>query len=99
MITVFPSDFSIDYGLIVTGTKEPFDESERWEWKRWLKTQHSKNEDMASSPIASWHIDGETMETVTDFIFLGSKITVGGDCSHEIKRHLLLGRKAMKTAY
>ena len=50
---------------------------------------------MASSPITSWQIDGETMETVTDFIFLGSKITVDGDCSHEIKRHLLLGRKVM----
>ena len=50
---------------------------------------------MASSPITSWQIDGETMETVTDFIFLGSKITTDGDCSHEIKRHLLLGRKAM----
>ena len=48
---------------------------------------------MASSPISSWQIDGETMETVTDFIFLGSKITEDGDCSHEIKRHLLLGRK------
>ena len=50
---------------------------------------------MASSPITSWEIDGETMETVTDFIFLGSKITADGDCSHEIKRYLLLGRKAM----
>ena len=50
---------------------------------------------MASSPITSWHIDGETMETVTDFIFLGSKITSDGDYSHEIKRCLLLGRKAM----
>ena len=50
---------------------------------------------MASSPIVSWQIDGETMETVTDFIFLGSKITTDGDCSHEIKRCLLLGRKAM----
>ena len=50
---------------------------------------------MASSPIMSWQIDGETMETVTDFISLGSKITTGGDCSHDIKRHLLLGRKAM----
>ena len=50
---------------------------------------------MASGPITSWQIDGETMETVTDFIFLGSKITVDGDFSHEIKRHLLLGRKAM----
>ena len=50
---------------------------------------------MASGPITSWQIDGETMETVTDSIFLGSKITAGGDCSHEIKRHLFLGRKAM----
>ena len=50
---------------------------------------------MASGPITSWQIDGETMETVTDFLFLGSKITADGECSHEIKRHLLLGRKAM----
>ena len=50
---------------------------------------------MASGPITSWQIDGETVETVTDFIFLGSKITAGGDCSHEIKRFLILGRKAM----
>ena len=50
---------------------------------------------MVSSPITSWQIDGETMETVTDFIFFGSKITADGDCSHEIKRGLLLGRKAM----
>ena len=50
---------------------------------------------MASGPITSWQIDGEKMETVTDFIFLGSKITADGDCSHEIKRHLLLVRKAM----
>ena len=50
---------------------------------------------MASDPIASWEIDGETVETVSDFIFLGSKITADGDCSHEIKRHLLLGRKVM----
>ena len=50
---------------------------------------------MASGPITSWKIDGETMETVRDFIFLGSKITADGDCSHEIKIHLLLGRKAM----
>ena len=50
---------------------------------------------MASDPITSWQIDGETVETVTDFIFLGSKITVDGDCSHEIKRHLFFGRKAM----
>ena len=50
---------------------------------------------MASGPITSWQIDGETVETVPDFIFLGSKITADGDCSHEIKRHLLLGRKVM----
>ena len=50
---------------------------------------------MASGPITSWQIDGETTDTVTNFIFLGSKITANGDCSHEIKRHLLLGRKAM----
>ena len=50
---------------------------------------------MASGPITSWEIDGETVETVSDFSFLGSKITADGDCSHEIKRHLLLGRKAM----
>ena len=50
---------------------------------------------MASGPITSWEIDGETVETVADFIFMGSKITADGDCSHEIKRHLLLGRKVM----
>ena len=50
---------------------------------------------MASGPITSWEIDGETVETVSDFIFLGSKITADGDCSHEVKRHLLLGRKVM----
>ena len=50
---------------------------------------------MASGPFTSWEVDGETVETVSDFIFLGSKITVGGDCSHEIKRRLLLGRKFM----
>ena len=54
---------------------------------------------MASSPITSWQIDEETVETVTDFIFLGSKITADGDCSHEIKRHVFLGRKAMTNLY
>ena len=63
--------------------------------KSWLKTQHSKNKIIASGPITSWQIDWETMETVRGFIFLGSKITADGDCSHEIKRCLLLGRKAM----
>ena len=52
---------------------------------------------MTSSPITSWQIDGEKVETVTDFIFLGSRITVDGDCSHEIKRHLLLGRKTVTS--
>ena len=60
-----------------------------------LKLNILKAKIMASSPITSWQIDGEKVETVTYFIFLGSKITVNGDCSHEIKRHLLLGRKAM----
>ena len=60
-----------------------------------LKLNIQKTKIMASSPITSWQIDGETMETVTEFIFLGSKITADGDCSHEIKRRLLLGRKAM----
>ena len=59
-----------------------------------LKLNIQKTKIMASSSIASWQIDGETMETVTDFIFLGSKITADGDCRHEVKRHLLLGRKA-----
>ena len=63
--------------------------------KSWLKAQHSKSKIMASGPITSWEIDGETVEMVTDFIFLGSKITEDGDCSHEIKRCLLLGRKVM----
>ena len=60
-----------------------------------LKLNIQKTKIMASGPITSWQIDGETVETVADFIFLGSKITVGGDCSHEIKRRLLLGRKVM----
>ena len=60
-----------------------------------LKLSIQKTKIMASGPITSWQIDGETMETVTDSVFWGSKITADGDCSHEIKRHLLLGRKAM----
>ena len=62
-----------------------------------LKLNIQKTKIMASSHITSWHIDGETVEIVADFIFLGSKITADGDCSHEIKRHLLLGIKAMKA--
>ena len=60
-----------------------------------LKLNIQKTKIMASSPITSWEIDGETVETVSDFIFLGSRITADDDCSHEIKRHLLLGRKVM----
>ena len=63
--------------------------------KAGLKLNIQKTEILASGPITSWQIDGETVETVTDFIFLGSKITADGDCSHEIKRCLLLGRKVM----
>ena len=60
-----------------------------------LKLNIQKTKIMASGPITLWQIDGETVETVTDFIFLGSKITAAGDCSHEVKRHLLLGRKVI----
>ena len=60
-----------------------------------LKLNIQKTKIMASGPITSWQVDGETMETVIDFIFLGSKITANGDCSHEIKRHFFLGRKVM----
>ena len=65
--------------------------------KAGLKLNIQKTKIMASGPIISWQIDGETMETVTDFIFLGSKISAEHDCSHEIKRHLLLGRTVMTT--
>ena len=71
------------------------DESE----KVGLKLNIQKTKIMASSPITSWQINGETMETVTDFIFLGSKITADGDCSHEIKRCLVLGRKVMTNIH
>ena len=67
--------------------------------KAGIKLNIQKNKIMASSPIPSWQIDGETMKTVTDFIFLGSKITADGDCSHETKRCLLLGRKAMTNLH
>ena len=60
-----------------------------------LKLNIQKTKMMASSPVTSWQIDGETVETLADFIFLGSKITAGGDCSHKIKRRLLMGRKVM----
>ena len=63
--------------------------------KAGLKLNNQKIKIMASGPISSWEIDGDTVETVSDFIFLGSKITIDGDCSHEIKRRLLVGRKVM----
>ena len=73
---------------------EPPDKSEDSE-KAGLTLSIQKTKIMASGPITSWQLDGETMETVRDFIFLGTKITADGDCSHEIKRSFLLGRKAM----
>ena len=81
----------------VRRTKESLDEvkeeSEKVGIQKFKKLNIQKTKIMASGPITSWKIDGETMEAVTDFIFLGSKITADGDCSHEIKRRLLLGRK------
>ena len=85
----------LPYGRKWRRTKEPLDESERGEWKIGLKLNIQKTKIMESSPITSWQIDGETMEKLTDFISGGSKITADGDFSHEIKRHLLLGRQAM----
>ena len=82
------------YGRKQRRTKEPLDEGERGEWKGDLK-QHSKTKTMAYSPITPRQIDGEKVEIVAGFIFLGSKITADGNCSHEIKKCLLLGRKAM----
>ena len=70
-----------------------YEAQKKWDGKK--KSTLKKWRSMASGPITSWQIDGETMKTLRDFIFLGSKITADGDCSHEIKRHLLLGRKAM----
>ena len=75
--------------------KKPLDESERREWKSWLKAQHSENEDHDIQSHQFMGHRGETVETVADFIFQGSKITADGDCSPEIKRCLFLGRKAM----
>ena len=83
------------YGRKWRGPKKALDEGERGEWKSGLKLNIQKTKIMASGPITPWEIDGETVETVSDFIFLGSKITADGDCSHEIKRCLLLGRKVM----
>ena len=77
------------------GSEEPLNEGERGEWKAGIKLNIWKTKIMASCPITSWQIEGEKVEAVIDFIFLVSKITANGDCSHEIKRSLLLGRKAM----
>ena len=82
------------YGRKRRGSEETLDDSETGEWKAGLKLNIKKTKIMASGPITLWQTDEETTERVTDFIFLGSKITADGDCSHEIKRHLLLGRKA-----
>ena len=87
------------YGRKWRRTKEPLDASERGEWKVGLKLNIQKTKILASDPITAWQRDEETMETVTDFIFLGSKITADGDFSHEIKSHLLLGRKAMRILH
>ena len=76
-------------------SKEPLDAGEKESEKAGLKLNIQKTKIMASGPISSWQIDGETMETVRDFIFLGSKITADGDYSHEIKIHVFLGSKAM----
>ena len=85
------------YGRKWRRTKEPLDESERGEWKSWLKAQHSERSWHLVPSFHGGQIDGETVETVAGFIFLGSKITADGDCSHEIKRHLFLGRKVMNN--
>ena len=74
---------------------EPLDEGEEESEKTGLKLNIQKTKIMVSGPIMPWQIDGEKVETVTDFLFLGSKITADGDCSHDIKGYLLLGRKAM----
>ena len=83
------------YGRKQRRTQEPLDKVKEESEKAGLKISIQKTKIMASGPITSWQIDGETMETVTDFILGGSKITADGDCSHEIKNCLLLGRKAM----
>ena len=83
------------YGRKQRRTKEPPDESKEDSEKIGLKLSIQKTKIMASGPLTSWQIDGETMEIVRDFILGGSKITAVGDCSHEIKRRLLLGRKVM----
>ena len=97
-------DDPADVGNLITLMAESEEElksllmkSERGEWKSWLKAQHSETKIMASGSISSWEIDGETVETVSGFILGGSKITADGDCSHEIQRHLLLGKELWPT--
>ena len=85
----------MDYSKYLKELKSLLMKLKRRVKKAGLKLNIQKTKIMASSPITSWQIHGETMGTVTDFVFLGSKITVDGDCSHEIKRRLLHGRKAM----
>ena len=85
------------YGRKQRRTKDPLNESERGKWKVGLKLNIQKTKIMASGPITSWQIDGETMETVTDFIFLGSQITADGDCSHELKDTYSLAGKLWQT--
>ena len=88
------SDMQITLPLWQKGKRKMMKMKEESE-KVYLKLNIQKTKTMASGSITSWQIDGETVETVADFTFLGSKITADGDCSHEIKRHLLLGRKVM----
>ena len=87
------------HGRSWRGTKEPLDKSEIGEWNIWFKLHIQKINIMAFDPITSWQIDGEIMETVRDFISGGSKITTDDDCSHEIKRCLLIWRKTMANLY
>ena len=89
------ADDNHSYGRKQRGTEEPLNKGEGGDWKSWLKTQHSKNEDNDIQSHHFMHILGETMGTVADFILGGSIITADGNCHHESKRHLLLGRKAM----
>ena len=91
----YADDITLMAGRQWRGTKEPLDERTEESEKIGLKLNIQQTKIMASGPITSWQIDGETVETVSDFIFLGSKITVDGDCSHEIKRCLFLGRRVM----
>ena len=93
--TPLPMEFSRQEHQSGLPFPSPMRESERGERKVGLKLNIQKTKIMASGPITSWEIDGDTVETVSDFIFLGSKITADGDYSHEIKRCLLLGRKVM----